>query len=67
MKKNMGTSDRIIRIALAILFSTMYFTETVTGVLAYVFLGIGAIFIFTSVIGFCPVYTALGMKTCKTE
>lgn len=63
----MGTSDRIIRIALAILFSTMYFTETVTGVLSYVFLAVGAIFIFTSVIGFCPVYTALGMKTCKTE
>ena len=31
MKKNMGNTDRIIRVVLAIVFSVLYFTGTITG------------------------------------
>ncbi|MGE0567386.1 MAG: DUF2892 domain-containing protein [Bacteroidia bacterium] len=67
MKANMGTTDKIIRIVLALVFSALYFTGTVTGVLSYILLGLGAIFILTSVISFCPLYTLFGLSTCKVK
>jgi hypothetical protein len=64
MKTNMGKTDRVIRILLALVFGALYFTQTVTGVAGYVLLGLGAIFILTSVVSFCPLYTLFGIKTC---
>jgi hypothetical protein len=64
MKANMGKTDRIIRIVLALVFGALYFTQTVTGVFGYVLLGLGAIFILTSVVSFCPLYTLFGIRTC---
>lgn len=65
MKKNMGNIDRIVRIILAIAFSVAYFTKAVEGTLGYVLLGLGAIFLLTSLINFCPLYTIFGINTCK--
>lgn len=65
MKKNMGNIDRIVRIILAIAFSVAYFTKAVEGTLGYVLLGLGAIFLLTSIINFCPLYTIFGINTCK--
>ncbi|HRN41023.1 MAG: DUF2892 domain-containing protein [Flavobacteriales bacterium] len=65
MKKNMGNIDRIFRIILAIAFSVVYFTKTVEGTLGFVLLGLGAIFILTSIVSFCPLYTLFGLNTCK--
>ena len=48
MKKNVGSTDKIIRIVLAIVFAALFFTGTVTGVLGYVLLTLGAIFVLTS-------------------
>ena len=38
MKANVGNTDKLIRIALAIVLGTLYFTNTVSGVLGMVFL-----------------------------
>jgi len=65
MKNNMGKLDRIIRIILAILFSALYFTGTVTGTFGTVLLVLGAVFLATSVINFCPLYTLFGINTCE--
>ncbi len=65
MKKNMGNIDRIVRIILAIAFSVVYFTKEVEGTFGYVLLGLGAIFLLTSIINFCPLYTIFGINTCK--
>lgn len=67
MKKNMGTSDRIIRIVLGIVFGILYFTHTVTGTLGIVLLVLGIVFLLTSLVSFCPLYTILGWNTCKTK
>ncbi len=65
MKKNMGTVDLGIRLALAIVVAILYFTGKISGVVAIV-LGIFAIaFFITSLIGYCPAYTPLGIKTLK--
>ncbi|RTL52621.1 MAG: DUF2892 domain-containing protein [Sphingobacteriales bacterium] len=65
MKKNMGGADRIIRVILAIVFGILYFTQTVTGTLGIILLVLGAVFLATSFISFCPLYTIFGIKTCK--
>lgn len=66
MKKNMGSTDRIVRIILAIVFGVLYFTGTVSGVLGIVLLILGGVFLATSLINFCPLYTIFGISTCKT-
>ena len=68
MKKNMGTTDRIIRILLAIVFGALYFTGTVTGTWGIVLLIVGVVFLLTSLVSFCPLYPLLGINTvCKKE
>jgi hypothetical protein len=67
MKKNMGAIDRIIRILLALTVAILYFTSKISG-LAAIILGIFAvIFLLTSIVGFCPLYTLFGIKTTKNE
>lgn len=64
MKKNMGNTDRVIRILLALVFGALYFTNTVTGTAGLVLVILGAVFILTSLISFCPLYTIFGINTC---
>ncbi len=65
MKKNMGTTDRIVRTILAIVMAALYFTGTVSGTLGIVMLILALVFIATSIMGFCPLYLPLGLNTCK--
>ena len=67
MKQNMGTMDRIIRTSLALVVAILYFTDNLSGLVAIV-LGIFAvIFLLTSLVGFCPLYTVLGINTTKDK
>jgi uncharacterized membrane protein YccC len=67
MKKNMGSSDRVIRLVLAALFAVLYFTQTITGTLGLVLLVLGGVFVATSFISFCPLYTLFGLSTCARK
>jgi hypothetical protein len=67
MKKNMGSTDRIIRLLIAAVIAILYFTGVITGTLAIVLLVVGGIFILTSFISFCPLYAPFGINTCKTN
>lgn len=67
MKKNMGNADRIIRILLAAVFTVLYFTGTVTGTFGMILLILGGVFLFTSVLSFCPLYTLIGLNTCPAK
>lgn len=64
MKKNMGNTDRIIRLVLAGVFAYLYFAGIVTGTWGIVLLVLGVVFVLTSLVGFCPLYTLVGMNTC---
>ena len=67
MVKNMGTVDRIVRIALAVVVAILYFTGAISGVAAII-LGIFAlIFVVTSFVGFCPLYVLFKFSTRKHE
>ncbi|MGO4821205.1 MULTISPECIES: YgaP family membrane protein [unclassified Flavobacterium] len=65
MKKNMGSTDRIIRITLAAIIAVMYFSNIISGTVALVLGFFGIVFILTSFISFCPLYAPFGFSTCK--
>ncbi len=67
MKKNMGSGDRVIRILLAAVFAVLYFTGTVSGTLGYVLLGLGGVFVLTSLVSFCPLYALVGLNSCPVK
>jgi hypothetical protein len=67
MKKNMGNADRGIRISVAVIIGLLYYFNVIEGTLAYVLMGLGIIFLLTSFINFCPLYTVLGVNTCKIK
>lgn len=63
----MGTADRTVRIIVALLIAALYYYEVIDGTLAYVLMALAAIFILTSFISFCPLYTLFGLTTCKPK
>lgn len=65
MKKNMGSTDKIIRIAIAVLIAILYFTNTISGTVALVLGVFALVFIITSFISFCPLYYPFGISTRK--
>lgn len=67
MKKNMGNTDRIIRLLLAVVFAALYFTNTITGTWGLVLLILAGVFVVTSLVSFCPLYTLVGLNTCPAK
>jgi len=67
MKRNMGTADRIIRILLAAVFAYLYFGGIVTGTVGLILVVLGGVFVLTSLISFCPLYTLVGLNTCSKK
>ncbi len=63
MKVNESGLDRIIRVVIGIVLLALYFTGTVSGALGIVLLVVGAIALLTGVIGMCPMYMLLKIKT----
>ena len=67
MKKNMGTTDRIVRLLIAAIIAVLYFTGTIPGIWATVLLVVAGIFVLTSFVSFCPLYAPFGIRTCKMK
>lgn len=60
MKTNIGTLDRSLRIVVGLLLIVL----SLTGVIGLWGL-IGLVPLATGIFRFCPLYTLLGIKTCK--
>ena len=67
MKKNVGSTDKIVRLLLSVVFIILFMANVVTGVMGYVLLGLAVVFILTSVVGFCPLYTLINANTCPVK
>lgn len=67
MTKNMGKTDVRMRVAAAVIVVLLYGFNLISGVAAIVLLSLAAIFLITSMLGFCPLYTLFGISTCKTR
>jgi hypothetical protein len=67
MKKNMGNIDRIVRILIAVVAAYLFLGGVVTGTGGIILMLIVAIFLLTSLVSFCPLYTVLGISTCPAK
>ena len=65
MKLNMGSADRIIRSIIAIALGVLYYYNVgfMTGTLGIVLLVVAGVFLLTSLVSFCPLYTIFGLNT----
>ena len=67
MKKNMGNTDKLIRLLFALLIAVLYFTNVITGTLAIILGIVAVVMVLTSLVSFCGLYTVLGINTCKRQ
>lgn len=67
MTKNVGQTDKIIRIVLAVILAALDFFEVVTGAYSWVLSVIAIVLLVTAFINFCPLYTLLGKNTCEVK
>jgi hypothetical protein len=67
MKTNMGSADRAIRIFIAIILAGLYFSGLISGTIGVILLVVAIVFLLTSIIGFCGLYTIFGMNTCPRK
>ena len=67
MKKNMGTADKAIRIGIAVVIATLYFTSAISGTLAVILGILAVVFVLTSFVSFCPLYLPFGINTSKRK
>ncbi|OZC01431.1 YgaP family membrane protein [Rubricoccus marinus] len=65
MKKNMGSIDRGLRAALAVLVAVLYFTGVINGTAAIVLGVLAVVFLATSFVGTCPLYLPFGLSTVR--
>lgn len=64
MKKNMGTVDKSMRMVAVASIVVVYFAGIITGPTAMALGIVAVIFAITSFIGFCPMYSIIGVNTC---
>ena len=62
MTQNMAGWDRVLRIMIAIVLIVLGISK---GGAWWIGVIVGGVFILTSLIGYCPLYSALGFKTKK--
>ena len=62
MTCNVGTIDRILRIVVGLALIALAFTGTV-GVWGW----IGVVPLVTGLVGWCPAYLPLGIRTCQSK
>lgn len=67
MSTNMGKIDRGLRLAVAAVLVILAFGSSAlgAGLLFWVALAVAAIFTLTAFVGNCPLYSIVGLKTCR--
>lgn len=67
MKKTVGTADKVIRIILGLILLIIAFAVSVGQTLKVILIIIGIIALLTAISGLCPLYSLLGINTCKVK
>lgn len=63
MTKNMGAADRAIRTIVALGVAVLYFAGVLSGTVALVLGILAIVFLATSFLSFCPLYTPFRIST----
>lgn len=61
----MGIADRSLRIILAIVIAVLIYLGELSGIAAIVLGILAGVFLLTSLVSFCPLYTLVGVNTCS--
>jgi hypothetical protein len=67
MNANVGSTDKIVRLVLALVAVVFAFIAGIATALGIVLLVVGVVLAATAVTGFCPLYRVLGMSTCPVR
>lgn len=67
MKANIGSTDKLIRLLLAIVLILLFYFEVLTDTFGIIALIAALVLTVTSLINFCPLYTFLKINTSKTK
>ena len=65
--KNVGQTDKIIRIILAFVMAGVSYFGVVEGILSWVLYIVAVVFLLTALVGFCPIYKVFGKSTCQVK
>jgi len=63
----MGNVDKAIRVIIAAVIAGLYYAGTISGTLGIVLLVFAGVFVLTSLVSFCPLYTLFGISTCPNK
>lgn len=67
MKTNTGSTDRIIRIIIAIVAAYFAWKGDVSDTLSIILYVVAAIMLLTTILGYCPLYSIFGVNTCSSK
>jgi len=60
---NVGSTDRIVHLVLAVILAALYFTGTVSGTFGIVLLVLAVVFALTAAVSICPLYLPFKIST----
>ncbi len=66
-RKNMGKTDRTIRIIVAAIFAVLYILGIINGTLGFVLMLLSGVFILTGSLGFCFLYPLFKVDTTSSD
>ena len=61
--KNIGKTDKIVRVLIAVLFTFLFLNQLITGIFGVVLVILASVFLLTSVVGTCPLYLPFKINT----
>ncbi len=67
MTANVGSTDKIVRLVLALVAVVFAFVTGIATVLGMLLIVVGVVLAATAFTGFCPIYRVFGMSTCPVR
>ena len=67
MNANVGSTDKIVRLVLALVAVVFAFVAGIGSALGVVLIVVGVVLAATAFTGFCPIYRVFGMSTCPVR
>ena len=67
MKANIGSSDKLLRLAVAIVLILLFYKEILSDMWGLIALFVALLLTITSLINFCPLYALFKINTAKKK
>jgi hypothetical protein len=68
MKKNVGNTDRFVRVMFGLILLILFMSNTIKDSMwNWIILGVSSILIVTAFATFCPLYAIIGKNTCEVK